>query len=278
MIKWQKKLVAAALGLLLCSPAGALASVQKDGVHIILLHTNDIHARVLETDDEGKTIGMAWLAGEPDEGALQVLDSLQTETKKIMEEEVAESPRELTAKRELVRTREAELGNLAADAMRWATGAQIAVTNGGGLRANLPQGKVTKGDVLAIFPFGNTVNMVEVKGSAVKAMLEHSVEYLPATFGGFMQVSGLAFDLDPEAAPGSRVKDVQVGGAPLEPDRVYTLAANDFTVAGGDGYTMLLGAKLLGEYGTLDDIFGRYLRETDFKGIEPGRIHVVAKQ
>lgn len=214
------------------------------------------------------------LSGAPDEGTKEALAKMQQETKRALEEVVAESPRELTSQREIVRTRESELGNLTADAMRDYTGADIAIINGGGLRADLPQGKVTRGDVLSIFPFGNIVEKIEVKGSAVKAMLEHSVEYLPATFGGFMDVSGLTFELNPKAKAGNRVSNVLVQGKPLDPDATYTLAVNDFTAAGGDGYEMLKGARELGQYGTMEDIFSQYLLKHGVSGIELGRIAV----
>jgi len=199
---------------------------------------------------------------------------MQQKTQKILEEVVAESPKELTSKREIVRTRESELGNLTADALRDCTGADIAIMNGGGLRADLPKGKVTREDVLSIFPFGNIVEKIEVKGSTVKALLEHSVEYLPATFGSFMDVSGLTFELDAQGSPGSRVGNVQVQGRPLDPDATYTLAVSDFTAAGGDGYEMLKGARQLGQYGTVEDIFSQYLLKHGVAGIELGRIAV----
>lgn len=60
---WKKRITAALLGFSLLLPVPALASVQKDGVHITILHTNDMHARVQSTDDGGKTIGIDWLAG-----------------------------------------------------------------------------------------------------------------------------------------------------------------------------------------------------------------------
>ena len=113
-----------------------------------------------------------------------------------------------------------------------------------------------------------------MKGSAIKAMLEHSVEYLPATFGGFMDVSGLTFELNPKAKAGNRVSNVLVQGKPLDPDATYTLAVNDFTAAGGDGYEMLKGARELGQYGTMEDIFSQYLLKHGVSGIELGRIAV----
>ena len=105
-------------------------------------------------------------------------------------------------------------------------------------------------------------------------MLEHSVEYLPAPFGGFLQVSGLTFTLDKSAKAGKRVTAVRIGNAPLEPDKLYTLAVNDFNAAGGDGYTMLKAAKVVGEYGTMEEIFAAYLNQQGIQPAAVGRITV----
>lgn len=218
--------------------------------------------------------GVEALAMKSDEGVKQALTDMQAQVGKELQKVVASSPRKLTAKREIVRRQESELGNLTADAMRQLTEADIAFANGGSLRADLPQGKITRGTILTIFPFSNTVQKVEVQGAKIKAALEHSVEYLPASFGGFMNVSGMTFDLDTQAPAGSRVSNMQVNGQPLALDKNYTLAINDFTAAGGDDYAMLKDAKLLGVYGAMEDVVSEYLRSHGVSGVEVGRIHV----
>jgi 2',3'-cyclic-nucleotide 2'-phosphodiesterase (5'-nucleotidase family) len=105
-------------------------------------------------------------------------------------------------------------------------------------------------------------------------VLEHSVEFLPYPFGGFLQVSGVTFTLDQTAKAGSRVNDIKVGNDPLLPDKLYTLAVNDFTAAGGDNYTMLKSAKVVGEYGTLEEIFAAYLNQRGIQPAATGRITV----
>lgn len=211
---------------------------------------------------------------KPDAKVEQTLKDMNEDVNRELKKVVASSPRQLTSKREIVRTQESELGNLTADALRNVTGADVAIANGGGLRADLPQGKVTRGTVLSIFPFGNTVQKVELKGDKLKAALEHSVEYVPAAFGGFMNVSGMTFDLDTKAQPGSRVSNVLVNGQPLDLSKTYTVAMNDFAAAGGDDYSMLKGATLLGVYGAQEDVVAEYLRSHGVQGIETGRIHV----
>lgn len=216
--------------------------------------------------------GVEKLAQKPDEGVQQALQEINAQVKMETETVVAESPRTLTAAREIVRTQESELGNLAADALRQATEADVAMVNGGSLRTALPAGKITKGAVLDIFPFNNRVITLAVDGKTLKSMLELSVQYLPATFGGFLDVSGMSFSVDTKAPAGQRVSEVMVQGQPLEEGKTYTVAVNDFTAAGGDGYSMLKGAQVKGDFGPLEDIFVAYLQKNGLQGIEVGRI------
>ena len=216
--------------------------------------------------------GVEKLAKTPDEGAAQALQEINMQVKMETETVVAESPRELTATREIVRTQESELGNLTADALRQATGADVAVVNGGNLRTGLPAGKITKGAVLDVFPFNNRVLTLAVDGKTLKSMLELSVQYLPAAFGGFLDVSGMTFTVDTKAPAGQRVSEVKVQGQPLADSKNYTVAVNDFTASGGDGYEMLKGAQMKGDFGSLENIFVEYLQKNGLQGIEVGRI------
>ena len=189
-----------------------------------------------------------------------------------MNEVVARSDKELSSERLLVRRNESELGNLAADAMRWAARSDIGIINGGGLRADLPKGDVTKRNTMAIFPFGNTLRVAEIKGSTIREMLEHSVEYYPASFGGFLDVSGMTFSYDPSRPAKQRVEKISVGGQPLDKNKTYPIALVDFQTLGGDGYTMLKDLKIVGELGTCDEILADYLNKVGMKNISVGRI------
>lgn len=145
-----------------------------------------------------------------------------------------------------VRLREAAFGNLVADAIRAATGADVAMLNGGGLRGNkdYPAGStISARDVFSEMPFGNTVLVLEAKGSDIKAMLEHGLSRAGQEFGGFPQVSGLKIAFDPAKPVGQRIESVLVGEWALDPNRTYRLAVNDFLAAGGDGYSMLQNLK-----------------------------------
>ena len=208
----------------------------------------------------------------PDKQILAVLKDVNAKAEVLLNEVVAHSDKELSSERLLVRRNESELGNLTADAFRWAAKSDIAIINGGGLRADLPKGDVRKRDIMAIFPFGNTLRVAEVKGSVIRAMLEHSVEYYPASFGGFLDVSGLTFSYDPTQPGGHRVKEISIGGHPLDENKNYTIALADFQTYGGDDYTMLKGAKIVGELGTFDEVFADYLNQVGMKDYAVGRI------
>lgn len=145
------------------------------------------------------------------------------------------------------RVEECLLGNLVAEAMLWATrdqGVTIAIQNGGGLRAPLRAGSVTVGDVLTVLPFQNTLATARYRGRDIRAALEIGVSQAERNAGRFPQVAGLRFDWNPNAPGGRRVGAIELREAddrfaPLEPERLYTLATNNFMRAGGDDYTVL---------------------------------------
>jgi 2',3'-cyclic-nucleotide 2'-phosphodiesterase (5'-nucleotidase family) len=144
-----------------------------------------------------------------------------------------------------VRSREAAIGNIIADAMRAAAHADVAIMNGGGIRggklyaANAP---ISRRDVLAELPFGNRVVTVEIDGRTLRAAIENGLSRLPNASGRFPQVSGLTVEADLKRPPGSRVTAIRVGDTPLDEARIYRVATNDFMARGGDGYAMLADA------------------------------------
>jgi 5'-nucleotidase / UDP-sugar diphosphatase len=185
--------------------------------------------------------------------------------------------------RDNCRARECEMGNTVADAMiaRMAgSGVTIALANGGGLRASLPEGTITLGDVLTVLPFQNKLYTMDLIGSAIVAALEHGVNGVEEAQGRFPQVAGLRFRLDVTVAPNEgRVSEVEVrtadGWAPLDPDAVYTIVTNDFMAGGGDGYAMLrdLGTNRYDTAIDLADALAEYLSvNAPFAPVLDGRI------
>ena len=154
----------------------------------------------------------------------------------------------LDSRRSVVRGEEAALGDVVADALRAYFSADAALVNGGGLRGNhlYPAGSaLTRRDVLAEMPFNNAVVELEIGGATLLDALEHGLAGLELGAGGFPQVSGMRVAFDPAAPPGRRVREVAVGGRPLDPMRTYSLATIDYLAAGGDGYEMLKAARVL---------------------------------
>jgi len=146
-----------------------------------------------------------------------------------------------------LRSSETNLGNLTADALRAAAGADVAIVSSGGIRGDRvhPAGPLTRHTLVEIHPFGNTVCKVAVTGRVLLEALNHGVGRLPNTAGQFPQVSGLRLRVDPRGPPGDRVRDVTVDGRPLEAARTYSLAIPDFLLLGGDGYSMFGDRQVL---------------------------------
>ena len=155
---------------------------------------------------------------------------------------------ELDTRRETVRTRESNFGNLVADAMRAVTGAEVALTNGGGIRGDrtyAPGTVITRKDILTELPFGNVTVLVALTGADLLAALENGVSQVEKKAGRFPQVSGMRFVFDPARPAGERILEVEVGGEPLDPARTYKVATNDYMLGGGDGYAMLAKGEVL---------------------------------
>lgn len=188
-----------------------------------------------------------------------VVERINRANESITSQVVGETAVELDGARGHVRTGETNLGNLIADSMRVKLDTDVAMTNGGGIRASIDPGKITQGEIITVLPFGNTTMATEVTGAAVKAALEHAISEYPATEGLFPQVSGMKFTFDGDAAAGNRVQKVWVAGEELEEDKMYTLATNDFMKAGGDGFSMFADAPIIKEAGGLEEVLLEYI-------------------
>jgi 5'-nucleotidase/UDP-sugar diphosphatase len=135
--------------------------------------------------------------------------------------------------RAAVRQRPTALGVLIARAMMWRTGADLALMNGGGIRDSLPAGTITYRDLLTVQPFANTVVLVTLSGAELLDYLNAAARMAPGS-GGFAHSAGLVWRID-----GGVVADARVGGLPIDPQRRYRLAVNNFVAVGGDGYPPL---------------------------------------
>ena len=186
------------------------------------------------------------------------------------------------------RTEETNLGDLICDALVWGaeregTEVDAAVTNGGGIRASIAAGDITKKDINTVLPFGNTLSIVKVTGAELLEALEASTYCTPTSIGGFPQVSGIEFTVDTTKAydqgeqyPGStyygpksiqRVTIETVGGEPFDANATYTIATNDFMAAGGDTYYAFAAASVNYDLGlSMDEVVMDYIT-SELKGV-----------
>jgi 5'-nucleotidase/UDP-sugar diphosphatase len=184
----------------------------------------------------------------PDPEVQAVVDGLQAELSRELDVVIGSTKVDLDSRTASVRSRETAMGDLIADAIRARTGADCAITNGGGIRANKvypPGAEITRRDILAELPFGNTAVLVELTSADLKAALENGVSQLENYAGRFPQVSGLVVTVDTKAPAGSRIQSVSINGVPLDPAGHYKVASNNFMLAGGDGYLALAKGRVL---------------------------------
>ncbi|MDY5613582.1 5'-nucleotidase C-terminal domain-containing protein [Dysosmobacter sp.] len=202
-----------------------------------------------------------------------------------------------------VRTGETNLGDLITDALVWGAkdaGIKVdaAITNGGGIRASIATGDITKKDINTVLPFGNTLSIVKLTGAELLEALEASTYCTPESIGGFPHVSGIVFTLDTTKAydagdlyPGStyhapksinRVTIQSVGGKAFNPKTTYTIATNDFMAAGGDTYYAFNAAGFVDTGVPMDEVVMDYIKEVlkgkvtaEDYGTPAGRITIV---
>ncbi len=203
-------------------------------------------------DDAG--VATQW-AGEPilldndvpqDPQILAAIDTLRGPVEKLKGKQVGAFSADMDGDRKNCRAKECTMGNLITDALLWKTksqGTEIAIQNGGGIRASIPGGDVTMGDVLTVLPFQNSIATFKLKGSDVVAALENGVGQVEEGAGRFPQVGGMRYSWDASKEPGSRIVSAEILQAdgsfiPLDPEKVYYVVSNDFMRGGGDGYAV----------------------------------------
>lgn len=206
------------------------------------------------TEYEGSLIDIATVAD--DEASLKLLEPYKKRIDEVSNQEIGvkleaalENPRANDESKVSVRANETILGNLITDGMR--AKAQkftdkkvvMAIQNGGGIRAAIPAGNVTVGQVITVLPFGNTLALMDATGAELKAAFEASMKNAPEENGGFLHVSGARVVYDSSKPSGERVVSIELLNedgtyTAIEDSKTYTVATNAFTAKGGDGYDM----------------------------------------
>lgn len=181
----------------------------------------------------------------------------------------------ITGKR-AVRNAETNLGDLTADAFRYVLGAEVGLSNGGGIRNDMKAGEITYEDSLSVFLFGNMGCVAEVTGQQLKDALEMGAKSYPEEDGGFLHVSGAAYTIDASMPSGVqvddkgnfagvkgayRVKDIQVNGQPLDLSETYTVASINYMLkSGGSGMSMFQGSNIIQDEVMVDvDILSTFI-------------------
>lgn len=241
----------------------------------------------------------------PDQDIATRVSEINAQIEEDMGQVIGTSEVDLDGVRENVRASETNLGDLITDAMLWQAGqdneeVDAAITNGGGIRASIAAGDITKKSVNDVLPFGNTLYVVEVTGAELLEALEASTYCTPEPVGAFPQVAGIEFTINTGAAydagenyPGTtyaepasinRVTILTVGGQAFDVDATYTIVTNDFMAAGGDTYYAFSAAESGYDTGVpLDQVVMDYIAEelngtvtaADY-GEPAGRIHTIS--
>lgn len=210
---------------------------------------------------------------EPDPDVEAVIQEIEEAQQAVLAEVIGQTAVNLDGEREQVRTGETNLGNLITDAMLHVTGADVALTNGGGIRASIAAGEITKGDVITVLPFGNYIVTKWVTGAELKQLLENGAKAYPETLGAFAHVGGMSYKIDADKPAGERVHSIWVNGQPIDMDKTYLLATNDFIAAGGDEYTLLADKGIVNEFPALDEALITYIQHLGKVEVqEEGRI------
>lgn len=181
-----------------------------------------------------------------------------------------------------IRKRETNAGDFVADAYRAVTGADVAIANGGGIRAEVESGGVSRKNLMDVNAFNNDMCVVEVTGQQIVDILEHGARKCPEVLGSFFQVSGMTFEIHTyrespvitnqlgefmgiDETKERRIQNVQIGGEAIDLDKNYTLAGSTYVLLqDGDGLTMLEGVKVVNQEGLPCDseMLIKYFTET----------------
>ncbi|NTV89331.1 MAG: LysM peptidoglycan-binding domain-containing protein [Clostridiales bacterium] len=195
---------------------------------------------------------------KPNEAVAAIISGYAESQKPILSEVLLKTEIDLDGERADVRTGPTNLSGLITKAMLDVTGADMAITNGGGIRASIKAGDVTRGDIITVLPFGNYIVTKKMKGSDIKAALENGLAKYPDANGAFPQVANVEYLFDGKKPAGERVTQVWIKGVKLDAAKEYIVATNDFMAAGGDGYKFS-ELPLVNEYQALDEAVVAYV-------------------
>lgn len=228
-------------------------------------------------------------SGKEDAEVASVISEIEQEEQSVLSEVVGTSSKDYPYSWEEIRISEQEIGRIVtASYLDW-TGADVAFENAGGVRAGISQGDVTYGDLISISPYGNVLVTKELTGQQIIDILEYSLEISrqcdeiytlqkeaveagedpyqyswPEHSGSALQTNGVQANYDLSQPEGSKLSDVKIGGEPIELDKVYTVAMNNY-VSDDTEYPHISTTELKSEYGTCEEALHRYIGKGSFE-------------
>lgn len=226
----------------------AIAETQADGANVVAVDVS------IAVEDNRKptwtprfrVIDTADATPDPDVAAR--VAEYQAKIDKALDFEIGETQTPLDSRKASVRGEETAIGNFVADAMRAATGADVALINGGAIRGARTYdagARLSRKDVVKELPFNEKLVTLEISGADLRAALENGLWLIGRDAGHFAQLSGARVVASKDAVPGSRLVSVEIGGAPLDDAKQYRIATTDFLARGKDSYAALTRATPL---------------------------------
>jgi 5'-nucleotidase len=229
------------------TPILKAGSDARDALHVRLRFARD--------GERQRLFGLRWeilpVDGRwPEDAAVKaVADEVERQVGARLNERIAETTVALDARGETLRRGESNIANFAADAVRAAMGADVALLNAGGFRSDhvLGPGPITRRDVLALLPFQNPLLLLSVTGAQLRAALEYGLDrrVVNGQSGALPHASGLRIVYDPARPKGQRIVELTASGQPVTDEAGYRLATSNYLAGGGDGYAMLKGLPVL---------------------------------
>ncbi|HIQ79873.1 MAG TPA: bifunctional metallophosphatase/5'-nucleotidase [Candidatus Scatavimonas merdigallinarum] len=216
---------------------------------------------------------------QEDPQILSLLTQINDRQTVILDEIVGSTPVLLDGEKSQVRTQETNLGRVVTDTYLYETGADVAIENGGGIRSSIQQGEITKRDIINVAPFGNIIVTKQISGKDLLDTLELSVDLgirtaaafagtsteWPENDGSYLQFGGITAEFDEEKPFGSRVSSVTVGGEPIDLEKMYTVAGNNYIMEDSD-YPAIAQAEKISEYTTCDDALTKFISNVGVEG------------
>ncbi len=229
------------------------------------------------TGYEGRLEEVKPTMGKEDKAVRAIVEKYIQKMDLVLNSKIGETEVDLDG--EKVRKEETNLGNFVTDIMRQVSGANIAIINGGTIRTSIKNGEERVKDVYSVLPFDNYIVAIRLTGKQIAEALEHGVAGIEDEEGWFPQVSGLSFKYSLSGKKGSRIEEILVAGQPLDLNKEYVVATNDFLAVGGDGYRAfaeavkssqtfsMVGGTMQGEKVVYSDS-GRWLRDVVVESIK----------